>query len=153
DQSSPGPFKIQRAFGDLFEQLRSLDHLPVMRHLLAVAETRQALADRIPAFAGSNNLVSRIGRPAIPVAIEIPGDFRNDLADGQYVEVNKERGRAGAEVLIADVAPAENADTIVDGKALVVHSAIEAEKVEAVGKRLQGAQVEGVPQPHFDIGM
>ena len=57
------------------------------------------------------------------------------------------------EVLVADVASADDRDLAVDRERLVVHAPIEAREVGQEFERSQATQAKRIEQPHFDVRM
>src|SRR5205823_4577332 len=76
-------------------------------------------------------------------------------ADRQDIEIH-EPGRpplARVEVLVADVAPADDGDLAVGGERLVVHPPVEALEVREIAQQAPAARPEGIEQPHFNVRM
>ena len=81
-----------------------------------------APAGRGPAMA------RRVRRGAVPVPVELRRDIAHDRADRDDVEVREPDPLARAEVLVADVAAADDRHLVVGGERLVVHAAVQRAK-------------------------
>ena len=94
--------------------------------------------------------VDRISRRARPVTIEIGRDLLDHRADHGDVEVREQSLLGRAEVLVADVATAQDGDAVVGDQRLAVHPAVQAPEVEQVVGPARAAQHEGIDETHRD---
>ena len=72
------------------------------------------------------------GRAARPVALEVTADFFDHRPDGDDVQVDERYILAGSEVLIADIATADDGGLAIGRERLVVHAAIRAREVDDI---------------------
>ena len=106
--------------------------------------------------AGGCGRHQRADRPrvaAVPVLVERPGNFRHDRSDRHDVDVGEREVRIRLEVLVPDVAAADDGHLIVDGEALAVHAVIHRPEPRDELEVLRPPAREGIEQPHFDGGM
>jgi hypothetical protein len=94
---------------------------------------------------------SWVGRAAGPVTVEVLRHVVDDLPDGENVEIDEEDVLAGAEVLVADVAPADHRRLVIRGERLVVHPPVEAREVEEVFEGAPPPNREWIEEPHLDV--
>jgi len=79
----------------------------------------------------------------VPERVEHPPGVGHHGAGGHHVAVAEVEHRVRVEVLVADVAPAEDRDTAVDGEGLVVHAAVEPrELAQEVERPAQAAPLQ-----------
>jgi hypothetical protein len=90
---------------------------------------------------------------AVPVEIEFPGDFARHPPRRHDVEVHEERPLAGAEILVADVAPAHDRDLRVRGEGLVVHPTVQPLEIGEVAERFEAAVRIRVVEADLDVGV
>ena len=120
---------------------RPLDHLLRGGGDLAHRRSSRATED---GFGGLRRL-------ALPVTLEIARHLSDHRPDRHHVQVDERERLVGVEVLIADVATADDRDLAVDRERLVVHAAIEPRKVGKVFERPPAAQAERIEQPDLDV--
>lgn len=101
-------------------------------------------------------LATGVGGFGIPVFIEGGGDFGDDGAGGEDVEVPEVVFFAEAEVFVADIATADNGEAVIGDEHFVVHAAIEFAEVEdEIEESGHGAlaEVDGVEEFDVDVGV
>ena len=62
---------------------------------------------------------------AVPVGVELAADLLDDGARQRDVEIGEVRLVGGTEILVADVAAADDRDAVVRDPRLVVHAAVQ----------------------------
>ncbi|RZM19943.1 MAG: hypothetical protein EOP67_56155, partial [Sphingomonas sp.] len=92
----------------------------------------------------------RVGGRGVPIGIEGTRRSRHHRPHAQHIQVGEIVGVAGAEILVADVAPADDRRRAVRGEALVVHASVETQEIGRVPYRLGTTHDERVVEPHFD---
>ena len=154
DERDVGPFEVELSGKEAAHGRRARQHRTVCVMLRIGRDPSERILERRRARIGlADDPSGRIDGRARPVAVEVRADLLDHPPRRQDVEVDVEGGRAGAEILIAHVAPADDRGQAVDGEGLVVHAPVEPEEVEGVGQHLRAAQIERVPQPHLDEGV
>ena len=83
--------------------------------------------------------------------IEDAGRFTHDRTTGYDVHVAKVDGLMHVEVVIADVAAADDRDGIVHDEQLVVHAMVDAAEVGEKTQQLQGAIGKRIEEADFDV--
>jgi hypothetical protein len=114
----------------------------------------RALAHGLQFFARDQRL-HRVGALVVPVAVEAARQVLHDRAGRQHVDVDEvARGRI-AEVGVAQVAPARDAEHVVGQEQLVVHALLDARGVvDGVEQAAEGGVARAgqrVEQPHLDV--
>lgn len=98
-------------------------------------------------------MFQRIGGRTVPVAVEIQGNSVDGRAGYQYIQVGEGDSLRGAEILVTDIAPADDGGLAIDGEGFVVHAPVQPAKIGKEAQRLENTEGEGVEQPHFDVGL
>ncbi|MCY1295647.1 hypothetical protein D9M70_449960 [compost metagenome] len=155
DDARPGPLEFQRAV----QHMLHVGHLAQRRH---VGGSGRVLLDRAGA-AGQlvqalhadrrHQPVHRVRRSAGPVAVEVVRHVGGGGADRNHVQVGEQHAVGGAEVFVADIAPADDRGDAVGGERLVVHAPVQAPEIGQEIERLGLAQHKRVEDPHFDLRM
>jgi hypothetical protein len=155
DQPRGGPLEGEPALQQLADEGAGGQRgQVVLRHRRVLHRVGAALEQLRCVRAGRRqHVVQRVGRGAGPVALEVVGDGPYHLADRQHVEVDEHHLVIGAEVLVADVTAADDADPTIGGVGLVVHAAVQPPEVDQVAQRPPAPLAEGIEQPHLDVGL
>ena len=107
-------------------------------------------------FAG-DKLIDRLAQGAVPVLVETVPQLLGDRADTEHVDVGEVQVGLGIEILVPQVAPADNRHAVVRQPQLVVHASVLLRHIEqsAQGARHAGAaaQVQGVEHADLDLRM
>ncbi len=106
-------------------------------------------AQRGQAFAARASLeqrCDRVGRRGIPELVEGTGNLADDRADRQDVQVAEGHLAGCLEVLVADVASAQDRHLIVGDECLVVHAAIDTGKIAEHAEPAEGARGDRIEQ-------
>ena len=94
---------------------------------------------------------------AVPELVECRRELLDDRARGKYIVIGELGFRIDLEILIADIAPADERDRIVDDHQLVVHPVVEPRvaehEFEGAKKRRMAAIRERVEDPDLDLRM
>ncbi|MNK93350.1 hypothetical protein D3C87_1135070 [compost metagenome] len=103
---------------------------------------------RVGAAAGQR--AHRIGRRAVPVGVERAGDLAHDGAVRQHVQIAEADVGRGAEVLVADIAPADDGGLVIGNQRLVVHAPVHARELQQRAGTPEGAAGHRVEDAHLD---
>ncbi|MNI28993.1 hypothetical protein D3C73_827980 [compost metagenome] len=99
--------------------------------------------------------VDRLAQRAVPVLVETVAELLGDRADAEHVDVGKVEVGFGVEILVAQVAPADDGRAVVGQPQLVVHAPVLQRQVEQSthGSRHTGGatQVQWVEQADLDL--
>ncbi len=86
---------------------------------------RQHGCDIVGAFL-TNDGLRPMGRLAVPVLLECSRDLSSGRPDREHVEIREFHRLAGAEILVADITPADDRRLRIRGERLVVHPPVQA---------------------------
>src|SRR5208282_2699830 len=93
---------------------------------------------------------------AVPVFVEGPRQIVDDGAAHKYIVVGELRRRINLEILIADIAAADEGDRIIRDQQLIVHPIVKPRMIEQILRRsyqwIVAAVRKRVKDPHFDVG-
>ncbi|MNV25039.1 hypothetical protein D3C71_1161220 [compost metagenome] len=107
-------------------------------------------------FAGHKR-IDRFAQGAVPVLVETVSQLLGDRPDTEHVDVGEVHVGLGIEILVPQIAPADDGHAVVRQPQLVVHASVLLRQVEqtAYGARYTGAatQVQRVEHPNLNLWM
>ena len=147
--------KRKRSFSQRPGQRGSVEGLDVRRRRGLRRHVRQDAAELLqgPGGRGRHQRADRPGVPAVPVLVEGRGDFRHDRSDRHDVDVGEREVRVCLEVLVADVASADDGHLVVHGEALAVHAVVHRPEPRHELEILRPPALEGIEEAHLDAGV
>ena len=148
-QLHPGEFRLDSAIAKAHRAGFQL-HRQFARPVAVFGRGGLRQERRKVAFA-PDNLLNAKHRRAVPVAIEGLGGFRHYVANAQYVEIEEIVFVPDLEILVADVAAADDRHGAVDDVRLVMHPAVHAHKVKGVAGQLRRAHRRRIEQADLDV--
>ncbi|RMN75914.1 hypothetical protein ALQ52_04421 [Pseudomonas cannabina pv. alisalensis] len=123
---------------------RIIQFLAGLRQVLAVRQEIHEVADRL-------------AERAIPVLIETVPQLFGDRPDAQHVDIGEIQVRLGIEILVTQVASANDCDAAVSQPQLVVHAPVLTRQVHQAPQAARDAgltpEVLRVEQPNLDVRM
>ena len=88
----------------------------------------------------------------MPIAVEVGSDRPGHSTGDHHVGIYELDACPEAEIDIADITPAQDANRSIDRQGLVIHPPVQAHEIEGVAQGLQRPEDERVEEPDFHTG-